>query len=268
MNKKIVLSIVVALFMSACDIFDYHPYDGKITGERDINKKNISRIEQECSNKDTIRFAFLGDTQRCYDETEKFVKALNKRNDIDFVIHGGDLSDFGVTKEFVWMRNILSKLKVPYVALIGNHDCLANGEDIYRTIYGDPNFSFVAGKTKFVCLNTNALEYDYSRPVPDFSFIKDEINAGDKPFEKTIFAMHVPPFDNQFNNNVSDIFQSVIKEYPSLQFCIHAHTHKLTERDLFDDGIIYYSTPNIAKKVYLIFTIMPEDKYKYEVVEF
>ena len=137
-------------------MIEYHPYDGRISGKTDINKKNIARIEETCRNKETIRFAMIGDTQRWYDETEAFVNALNKRNDIDFVIHGGDISDFGLTKEFLWQRDILNKLKVPYVVLLGNHDCLANGIEVFRKVFGEENFSFIAGKTKFVCLNTNA----------------------------------------------------------------------------------------------------------------
>lgn len=30
---------------------------------------------------------------------------------IDFVIHGGDMSDFGVTKEFLWQRDIMNGIK-------------------------------------------------------------------------------------------------------------------------------------------------------------
>ena len=43
-------------------------------------------------------------------------------------------------------------------------------------IYGDPNFAFTAGNVRFICLNTNAMEYDYSEPVPDFNFIENELN--------------------------------------------------------------------------------------------
>ena len=53
----------------------------------------------------------MGDSQRWYDATEDFVKEINKRDDIDFVIHGGDMSDFGVTKEFLWQRDIMNGLK-------------------------------------------------------------------------------------------------------------------------------------------------------------
>ena len=112
----------------------------------------------------------ISDTQRWYNSTEDVVKALNARGDIDFVIHGGDQSDFGVTKEFIWMRDIFNKFQMPYVCLLGNHDCLGTGEDAYRAIYGDPNFAFTAGNVRFICLNTNAMEYDYSEPVPRFQF--------------------------------------------------------------------------------------------------
>ena len=106
----------------------YHPYDVHISGETDVNAHNIAQIEQNCQNKTTIRFVTMGDSQRWYDETDDFVSHLNKRDDIDFVIHGGDVSDFGVTDEFLWQRDIMNKLKIPYVVLLGNHDCWARAK--------------------------------------------------------------------------------------------------------------------------------------------
>lgn len=267
MRKYLLFALILFSFYG-CDLFEYHPYDGLIRGEKNINAKNIARIEESCKDKTTIRYVFFGDTQRHYDETEDFVKAINKRNDIDFVIHGGDVSDFGMTKEFTWIRDIMNKLTVPYVVLIGNHDCLANGEHVYREVFGVENFSFLAGNTKFICLNTNALEYDYSHPIPDFVFMENQYYEKREGHEKTIFAMHVRPYSEQFNNNVAGIFHGFLKEFPKLQFCMNAHDHATTADDLFDDGVIYYGTPNIAQKKYLLFTIKPNDEYEYEVVEF
>lgn len=163
--KGITAIFLCCLLVAGCDLIDYHPYDVDIKGERDINAKNIQKIEAKCLGKSTIRFIAMGDSQRWYDETVDFVNAVNKRDDIDFVVHGGDFSDFGLTDEFLWQRDIMNKLKVPYVGLIGNHDCLGTGEDAFRQIFGDTNFSFIAGGVKFVCLNTNAMEYDYSEPI-------------------------------------------------------------------------------------------------------
>lgn len=163
MLNKNLFTLLSYLLLTGCGMIDYHPYDVRISGETDVNAHNIEQIEADCKGKKTIRFVTMGDSQRWYDETEDFVKAINKRNDIDFVIHGGDMSDFGVTKEFLWQRDIMNGLSVPYVTLIGNHDCLGTGAETYKAIFGPTNFSFIAGDVKFVCLNTNALEYDYSR---------------------------------------------------------------------------------------------------------
>lgn len=256
------------LFFLACDMIEYHPYDGRISGSKNINRQNIQRIETACEGKKTIRYAFLSDTQRHYDETEACVNHINQREDIDFVIHGGDISDFGMTKEFMWMRDIMNKLTVPYVVLLGNHDCLANGEEVFREIFGEVNYSFLAGNVKFICLNTNALEFDYSHPVPDFSFMEKEYEDDREEYRKTVFAMHVRPFSEQFNNNVANVFQRYIREFRQLQFCMNAHDHHFTADDLFDDGVIYYGTPNIRKRAYLVFSINSDETHDYELVEF
>lgn len=272
-NTNILLLLIT---LTACNLIDYHPYDGRVPSDydKDINATNITRIERDCADKDTIRFVFTGDTQRWYDETDDFVKHVNRQDSIDFVIHGGDLTDFGIKKEYLWQHDILSKLKVPYVALIGNHDIIGNGDLVFQDIYGNENFSFrvggsspAAGGIRFICLNTNALEYDYSTPVPDFSFIKKELDNTTEMDKRTIFVMHVAPGNEQFNNNVANIFQEKVHEFPSPLFCLHAHAHNFAARDLFNDGITYYCCDNIEKRTYLLFTITP-DNYSYEIIKF
>jgi 3',5'-cyclic AMP phosphodiesterase CpdA len=249
-------------------MIEMHPYDGRISGETGINARNTARIEANCREKKSIRFAFMGDSQRWFDETGDFVRTVNKRGDIDFVIHGGDIADFGLTKEYMWMRDAMNRLDMPYVVILGNHDCLANGKEIFNTVFGDENFSFIAGDTKFVCLNTNALEHDYSCPVPDFGFIENEL-AKEEEYAKTVVAMHVRPLlSGEFNNNVAPIFQYMIKQFPGLQFCLNAHDHSTHIVDIFDDGIIYYGTACIGKRSFFIFTLHRDNTYDYEVVEF
>ena len=64
----------------------------RISGETGVNARNIQRIEEGCRGRNAIRFAVIGDTQRWYDETQEAVEAINRRNDIDFVIHTGDMA--------------------------------------------------------------------------------------------------------------------------------------------------------------------------------
>ena len=50
--------------------------------------------------------------------------------------------------------------------------------------------------------------------------------------------MHVPPGSEQFNNNVADIFQEKIRNFPILFSACMPTDHNFAARDLFDDGII------------------------------
>ncbi len=267
MNRRNFLYTLILGGLSACDMIKYHPYDGKITGPRNINITNLIRIENATNRKDTIRFAFMSDTHRSYDDLKDFVKHINEHKEFDFVIHGGDIADFGATKEFLWSRDILNELDIPYVALIGNHDCLGNGEQIYRQVFGLENFSFVAANVRFICLNTCALEHDYSNPVPDFTFIEEMISRQEGSNEKTVVVMHAPPYSDQFDNNVARVFQRYCNEFSNVQFFLHGHHHKYTEKDIFGDGLIYYGCANIAKRNYIDFTITP-DNYLHEQVYF
>ena len=127
LKKYIWLS--AATLLTACDLIDYHPYDGRLDSDtsREINPTNIERIEKVCEGKDTIRFIFMGDTQRSYNETEDFVKYVNQLDSIDFIIHGGDYTEFGLKKEFEWNDDILS-LSLIHILKVMDYAIIAAGE--------------------------------------------------------------------------------------------------------------------------------------------
>jgi len=267
MTKNYFCLLILVLVLGGCDMFETSCYDANISGDTYINIKNITRISSVCEDKDTICFAVISDTQGWYDETEEIVAQLNKRTDVDFVIHAGDIADFGATKEYLWQRDILNKLKAPYVVVIGNHDCLGDGEQVFTTVFGKKNFAFTAGKVRFVCLNTNALEYDYSEPVPDFDFMEEQM-ADSALYEKTIIVMHAPPYSEQFDNNVAKIFEKDVLAFKHSLFCVHGHNHHLQKRNLYEDGMIYYGCDCAKNKCYLVFTVYPDNHYNYEAVYF
>lgn len=267
-KKNLFVFLSALLFLSSCDMIDYHPYDGRIEGPHGLNAWNIARIEESCRGKNHIRFAIITDTQRWYDEMKIALADINARGDIDFVLHTGDMTDFGMTNEFELQRDLLLRLNVPFVVLIGNHDCLGSGESVYRYVFGEPNFSFNAGDTHFICLNTNAFEYDYSISIPDFRFIRDDRTALPPEVKRTVAAMHSQPTSEQFNNNVSDLFQEEIKKFPGLQFCVCGHGHHTQVNDLYGDGVLYYECGAAKMREYLVFDLNEDGTYSYEVVEY
>lgn len=286
------MPVAFAGALCGCSQLEYLPYTADIDGAHDINTREINRL-QSSGLALPLKIAVIGDSQGYWDDLDDCMKVLSGRGDIDIILHAGDVSDFGLAKEFKWTRDIMEKYGIPYLTVIGNHDCMGNGEDVFRYIYGPENFSLNVAGTHIVGLNTIALEYDYSRPVPDFTFIENDIRAVNALNEAhpgsilhTIVLMHSCPFDEQFNNNVAMVFNYYLEKYPGMaadatrtgddgteepwasqSFCVNGHNHRVSITDKFDNGILYYQCADIRKRNYLLFTIT-ETGYEYETIDF
>lgn len=258
---------VTTCLLAACDMFDTHPYDVDFKGETGINARQIATIESRFADKDTLRVAFISDTHLWLSDARDQVTDLNKRKGIDFVIHCGDLTDTGTAKEFEWSRDILKGLRYPFVALIGNHDFLGTGDQAYGVMYGEMNFSFIASRVKFVCLNTNATEYDYMAAVPNFDWMEEEMVKDTARFDRTIVVMHAPPYSDQFNNNVRKTFRRYLDFFPGLMYCVYGHNHSDKVSDIYGDGLMFYGIDCAEHRNYRIFTIT-KDGYEVEQVYF
>ncbi len=260
------LFMALLLFsVPSCNTLEYHPYDTCINGETGLTAKKVKAIEESLSGKESFKFAIISDTQRWYDETALAVDAINKIAGTDFVIHCGDQSDFGLTDEFLFMRDILKRLNSPWVVLIGNHDYLGTGEFCYDKIYGKRNFAFTAGSTRFICLDTNYLE---NETLPDFDFLEKELEySAAHNISNTIVAMHIKPFCVEFNNSRAEEFHNKLKEFPNLLFCINGHNHILETCDIFNDGTLYYGAPSINSRKILLFTV-DKGTCRYEEIDF
>jgi len=264
--------IVIAVFLGsgflACrEVFDVHPYDMHFNGASKINATQIVRLKELCEDKDTLHIAFISDTHGWYAQTKDEIADINKHPEIDFVIHCGDLTDTGTTKEYESIRNELGMLEVPYIALIGNHDFLGTGDQSYVWMFGSKNFSFIVNRIKFVCLDTNAMEYDRVAAVPDFNYMEQEMVADSSEFDRTIIVMHAAPYSDEFNNNVSKVFNYYTLQYRGLMFCVNGHDHIDVTRRIYEDGPIYYGIDCALHRNYKIFTITP-DGYEEERIDY
>ena len=163
--RTIVGGFLVLLLSSCNSVFDIHPYDVNVHGEKDINAKQMKVIESMFTDKKTLRVAFISDTHLWLADAKDQVADINKRGDIDFVVHCGDLTDTATNDEFEWSRDILYGLNYPFVALIGNHDFLGTGDQTYEVMYGAFNFSFM-----LLC-RTSTIWRSSSRRIPTSSTV-------------------------------------------------------------------------------------------------
>lgn len=109
--------------------------------EKRLNQKNIEKINK-LPVSDTFRFVVIGDSQRFYYDMDDFITEVNRLQNSAFIILIGDIVDFGLNREFKWINLRMSSLNVPYIAVIGNHDMLANARLIYNEMFGPENFTF------------------------------------------------------------------------------------------------------------------------------
>jgi len=250
-----VLLVGAAWFSAACDPFSFSPHQVRFSeSERDLTRKNLERI-RTLPQEETFRIAVFGDTQARMTETEDGVDALNERDDVSFAIQVGDLTDFGMTKEFRWTQRLLAEIEVPVLTVIGNHDHLGNGSELYEAMYGPLNYSFYFGRTKFVFLDDNSREHGFPGTVPDLEWLRREL-PNDGSYDRAVVVAHVPPTNSDFDPALEDDFAEVLRRGGAV-LSLHGHVHYFSDRTPFDDGVRYVTADGMEGRNFLVVTIGP-----------
>jgi 3',5'-cyclic-AMP phosphodiesterase len=127
-------------------------------------------------------------------------------------------------KEYQVIQNIFSDLKFPIVTVIGNHDMLGNGENVYKKLYGDLNFSFDYKGIRFIFFNSNAMEYDFQSGVPDIDWISSQL-VDTLNFKKAILVSHIGFFADDFGKINKEKFISKLSANNKILLWFNGHVH-------------------------------------------
>lgn len=247
---------LMLFLLPSCEEFEYSPYEIRLReDEKNINARNLTRIQAlGLSPSDTLRFILTADAQGFYAENEQLVAHMNQRDDIDFVIIGGDLTDFGLAKEFKLVHQDFKTLKVPYLAVVGNHDAINNGKQVFSAMYGDYDVSFTVGNSRFILLNTNYLEFD--KQVPDLDWLEAELQAA-QAFENIFVISHIPPSSPEFGPENMVRYGQLMNQY-KVTYSLHGHNHGYKLHFPFGDGVPVLVTAATEKLEYIVFTVIGE----------
>jgi len=254
-HHKFMFLIFISFLTVGCEnTFDYSPYAIDFNEDnRNVNQKNIEKLmATECD--DTLTIAFTGDTHNFFDETEQFVETVNQNPAIDFVIHVGDIADFGLPKQFLWGNSILSKLAVPYFIVIGNHDLIGNGSEAYQEMFGAFDYSFIYNKIKFVFINTNSLEFEYCGTVPDIRWHEGQLIPTEY-FTKAIVIFHTPPSDIGFDASLTEDFHQTLGLYHNVLFVVHGHLHHHEIYYPFEGNVTYVNVYGVEHNKFNVIQI-------------
>jgi Icc protein len=232
-------------------LFEYSLYMIPEDTEGSLVPRQLERISAGDRGSGAFTFAVFADPHLQYDELRGAVQRANKDSSLRFVIVAGDATQYGLEREYAWFLKIMSRLSVPYVTVIGNHDALANGARIYRDLLGPLNYSFRYDDVKFVLFND--IVWQFPPPVPDTAWLDSQL----APFpgvSRVIAVSHIPPFGEQFDSAGEKALASLLaRRHVSLS--IYGHTHHYTYRQYYGDGVPYLVADDIGKRNYLRITV-------------
>lgn len=255
--KKIIHSLLIVLLLISCsDIIEYSPYQVKIDeSDKHQNSKNLVTIKS--TGFTPFKVVLIADSHDDYDELKDIIKELNKRDDIDFIIHLGDFTDNGLYKEFEIFSDIINKSNKPIITVIGNHDCRLNGKYIYDDMFGLSNFTFEYNNCKFLIFNN--IIWGEDMVEPDFEWLNLNIK-NDKNYNHVIPFSHIPPWDKQFDYAGRMAFNYIL-DNNNIKYSFHGHDHYFAIRKPYVNilgDVAYVTIENIKKKSYFILTVDKE----------
>ena len=242
--------------LGGCEILEFSPnaYNGS-KDQTNLTAKHLARLAANpLPPGDTLRFVFTGDSQRFYDHAENLVKSVNQQPGVALLVVAGDISDFGLAREMRWIDERLSKLNIPYLTVIGNHDQVGNGREAYQHIFGPLNYSFVYGDTKFTFIDTNSREYNFNGRIPDVPWLQQQVSNLEGAKRQVVMS-HVPPDDGDFDSRLTPAYTQTLAAAPKLVFELNGHRHSFRIGETFNDGVTYINSAAFERNQYIILTV-------------
>ncbi|GAA6134089.1 metallophosphoesterase [Oceaniserpentilla sp. 4NH20-0058] len=251
-KKSIRLISVVSIMLfvlSACD-YEISPWatdancSEKVSIEYNINR--LANYEAQVGTKNTYQVAVLSDPQMYPGAFEKVIKYVNTLPEVDFILLTGDLTETGIKAEFEWVCEAMEKAKQPILSVIGNHDALAFGTDIWHKYFGPEDYSFTYQNSKFIAYNDN--KYEFSN-VPDRDWLEQEAQ-GYETRDYTMVFSHIAPWD-------TDLALSEELKNLGVDLGVHGHVHKFDYWQLTDVQLPHYATTFTKEESFGLLSINP-----------
>lgn len=233
MKKYYLLCILILLY--GCQ-FEVSPWSTDVNCPESVSiNHNISllrELELSEGDRDSYKVALLSDPQMYPGAFEDVIKRINNMNDVSFILLSGDLAETGIKIEFEWACKAMAKSSKPIFAVIGNHDALSFGKEVWLKAFGEYDYSFTYQNSKFVAYNDNKYEFDN---VPDRDWLQAEAadQFGDRSY--TFAVSHIPPWESDL------VLSQQLKDY-GFDLSIHGHEHDFDFWQLVDVMLPHYVT--------------------------
>lgn len=209
-----------------------------------LTKQNLEILSHYPQHSENIEIAIIADPQAHPLALEKIVRCINTHESIDFTVVVGDLTEYGLMHEYLWAVDSLSKLKSPWLTLIGNHDSLSYGRIIYQKIFGEFSYTLDFGGSRFAFWNNNILDFGES----NLSWLEQNLNQN-----SVVFA-HIPPIVDQHSPSQIDDWLQVYENF-GVRLSIHGHRGHQKGNFFKLDHIGIFIAPKANKSVYSVLNL-------------
>ena len=263
-------ALVAAALLTSCELFEYSPNETRTPeAYRDLTRKNLAALDARPNplGGDSLRFVFISDSQRFYEEAEAFVASVNQQPGVAFVAIGGDISDFGLVREMRWVHDRLKHLSVPYLTVVGNHDLVANGRQAYQNVYGLLNYSFTYAGTRFICIDTNGREYGFNGRVPDVGWLRAQL-ADSAGVTRQVVMSHVPPDDADFDPQLEASYVQALGAASKLVFQLNGHRHDFGVSHPYELNLPFIDSYGFEKRQYVLLTLWGAKGFRLNTVQY
>ena len=173
------------------------------------------------------------------------VEEVNELVRPDFVQFAGDNVQHARENEWSLFKNVTDKLKMPFHALVGDHDAHHDpGCYSYQTHVGATYHAFTVGGYRFICLNTNQYK-PLGMSQEQVIWFRYEVDAALARNERVIVFQHNYPFQvwEDFAGPGMEAWREVMQTRPiTALFSGHTHYDQVAN----DGRNVYVATRSIG----------------------
>ncbi len=182
-----------------------------------------------CNAAEPVRFAFMTDLHLSegsprFEQLQFCIDRINSTGDVDFVLIGGDITDFGSDSEIAAAKKALDNLSMPCYVVAGNHDAKwsESGCNTFAKVFGYEHFEFEKGGVKFLGCNCGPNMRMAPAMVPHESLVwLDSVMTHTPTETPVVFLNHYP--QDTMSLNYFKVTNSLKKG--NIQMLIGGHRH-------------------------------------------
>lgn len=240
---------IIPIIISSCDkVFDFSPYESNLPdGYKSTTEKQLGKLAlMKFQDQDTIIVDLISDSHIYHKELRRVINKINDDNRADLVLHLGDFTDGGYQQEYIYSYELMDRLTMPWLTVIGNHDCLSNGESVYKTMFGYEQYEFDLREWHIIVWNS--VIWELGDRIPDLEWLEKKLAA--VKGQNIIVATHIPSWDDQLREKWGDQFENIIAKY-NVKLVLLGHEHSYSYASPYENSIPHLVIGSVSNKSFI-----------------